>query len=75
MTYLTMGHGVSWCFGTSLAPIALTCSLRILSDPTTDNLTPQETTNQDAPDMGVDGDDLPCPGSSVVADSKSEDVL
>jgi hypothetical protein len=28
MTYLTMGHGVSWCFGTSLAPIALICSLR-----------------------------------------------
>ena len=28
MTYLTKGHGVSWCFGTSLAPIALICSLR-----------------------------------------------
>jgi hypothetical protein len=45
-----------------------TCGLRISPDPHTDNLTPQETTNQDAPDMGADGGDLSCPGSSVVAD-------
>ena len=45
----------------------LTCGLRISSDPTTDNLTPQETTSQDAPDMGVDGAGLSCPGSNVVA--------
>jgi hypothetical protein len=37
-----------------------------------DNLTPQETTNQDAPEMGADGIDLSCPGSSVVADSSQE---
>ena len=37
--------------------------------PTSDNLTPQETTNQDAPDMGADGAGLSCPGSSVVADA------
>jgi hypothetical protein len=45
-----------------------TCDLRISPDPHTDNLTPQETTNQDAPDMGADGGDLSFPGSSVVAD-------
>jgi len=46
-----------------------TCGLRISDSPTSDNLTPQETTNQDAPDMGTDGADLSCPGSSVVADA------
>ena len=35
-------------------------------------LTQQETTNQRAPEMGADGDDLSCPGSSVVADSYQE---
>jgi len=59
MTNLTMDHGVSECFGTSVAPIALTCGLRISDSPTSDNLTPQETTNQDAPDMGQMG--LVCP--------------
>ena len=44
--HLIMGHGVSWCFGTRLAPIALTWSLRISDSPTSDNLTPQETTNR-----------------------------
>ena len=68
MVQIIMGHGVSWCFGTRLAPIALTCGLRISDNPTSDNLTPQETTNQDAPDMGPDGAGLSCPGSSVVAD-------
>ncbi len=72
MTHLTMGHGVSGCFGTRLAPIALTCGLRISDSPTSDNLTPQETTNQDAPDMGADGAGLSCPGSSVVADADDE---
>jgi hypothetical protein len=32
-----------------------TCGLRISPDPHTDNPTPQETTNQDAPEMGADG--------------------
>lgn len=36
------------------------------------SVTPQETTNQDAPDMGADGGDLACPGSSVVADLLGE---
>jgi hypothetical protein len=68
MGHLITGHGVSWYFGTRLAPIALTCSLRIPDRPTSDNLTPQEITNQDAPDMGEDGTGLSCPGSRVVAD-------
>jgi hypothetical protein len=37
-------------------------------NPTSDNRTPQETTKQDAPDMGGDGGELSCPGSSVVAE-------
>jgi hypothetical protein len=45
-----------------------TCGLRISPDPHSDDLTPQETTNQDAPDMGADGAGLSCPGSSVVAE-------
>ncbi len=49
-----------------------TCGLRISNSPTSDNLTPQETTQQDMPDMGVDGDDLSCPGSGAVADLDSE---
>ena len=36
--------------------------------PKTTYLSPQETTNQDAPEMGADGGDLSCPGSSVVAE-------
>jgi len=46
----------------------MTCGLRIAPNPTSDNLNPQEATNQDAPDMGVDGADLSCPGSSTVAE-------
>ena len=76
MAHLIMGHGVSWCFGTSLAPApgilsetrTLTCGLQISDSPTSDNLTPQETTTQAAPDMGPDGAGLSCPGTSVVAD-------
>jgi hypothetical protein len=76
MAQLIMGHGVSGCFGTSLAPApgilsearTLTCGLRISDSSTSDNLTPQETKNQDAPDMGEDGAGLSCPGSSVVAE-------
>ena len=50
-----------------------TCGLRTGPDPTSDNVTPQETTTQDSPDMGQDGASLPCPGSSVVADQASGD--
>ena len=45
-----------------------TCGLRISDSPTSDNLTPQETTKQGTLDMGPDGAGLSCPGSSVVAD-------
>ena len=45
-----------------------TCGLRISDSPTSGNLTPQETTTQDALDMGPDGAGLSCPGSSVVAE-------
>jgi hypothetical protein len=47
-----------------------TCGLRIPDSPTSDNLTPQETTNQDTPNREVDGAGLSCPGSSVVAKSR-----
>jgi hypothetical protein len=46
----------------------MTRGLGISPNPTLDNLTPQETTTQDAPDMGLEGAGLSCPGSSVVAD-------
>lgn len=44
-----------------------TCGLRVTSSPTSDNLTPPETTNQNAPELGADGCDLSCPGNSMVA--------
>jgi len=47
---------------------AATCGFRISDGPTSDNLTPQETTKQDAPEMGADGGDLSYSGSRVVAD-------
>jgi hypothetical protein len=52
---------VTWCDG------------EIFSSPTSDNLTPQETTKDDPSDRGQDGPSLSCPGSSVVADQASED--
>ena len=52
----------------------MTCVLRNSDNPTSDNLTPQETTNQNAPDMGPDGTGLSCPGSSMVANQDSGDV-
>lgn len=45
-----------------------TCGLRITPSLTSDNLTPQETTNQGSSDMGPDRANLSCPGSSVVAE-------
>jgi hypothetical protein len=50
----------------------VTCGLRISDSPTSDNLTPQKTINQDAADVGADGAELSCPGSSVVAILRSE---
>jgi hypothetical protein len=50
----------------------VTCGLRNSQNPTADNLNPQETTNQTAPDMGLDGAELSCPGSSVVANLECE---
>ena len=43
-------------------------------DPTSDNVTRQETTKQDPSDMGPDGASLPCPGSSVVAEDDDLDA-
>jgi len=54
-----MDHGESWCFGTSLAPIPVTCGLRNSDDPTSDNLTPQQTTNRGTAQVGKMG--LGCP--------------
>src|SRR5688500_6068268 len=45
-----------------------TCGLRISRTPTSDNLSPQESTKEEAPDMGPGRAGLSCPGSSVVAD-------
>ncbi len=39
MAHFTMGHGVSRCFGTRLAPIALIRGLRITPSTTSGNLT------------------------------------
>ena len=47
-----------------------TCGLRNSAKPTSDHLNPQETTKQDAPEVGADGGGLSCPGSSVVAGFK-----
>jgi len=43
----------------------LTCGLRNSESPTSDNLNSQEATKPDAPDMGLGGAELSCPGSSV----------
>ena len=50
-----------------------TRGLGITPDPTSDNLTSQETTTEDTSDVWPDGPGLSCPGSSVVADSISPD--
>ena len=51
--------------------LAATCGLGISSNTTSDN--PQQTTKLDTPDMGLDGAELSCPGSSVVADCEDND--
>jgi hypothetical protein len=50
----------------------LICGLRNSAKPTSDILTPQETSPEDAADMGAEGADLSCPGSGVVADRDCE---
>jgi len=54
MANLVVGHGVSGCFGTNLAPRKgpTTRGLGISDSPISDNLTPQEPTEPDTPDMG-----------------------
>jgi hypothetical protein len=70
MSQIIMDHGGSGYFGTKWAPIVLTRSLRNSDDPTSDNLTPQQTTNRGTAQVGTDGDGLSCPGSSVVAEER-----
>jgi hypothetical protein len=50
----------------------MTCGLQSVTDPTSHHLTPQETTVHATALAGADGDDLSCPGSSVVADADDE---
>ena len=50
-----------------------TRGLQNSESPTSDNLTPQETTTQDMGETGIDGRGLPCAGSRVVADSGCAD--
>jgi len=49
-----------------------TCGLQNSERPTSDNLTPQETTTQDPGTDGAEDAGLPYPGSSVVAENASE---
>ena len=72
------GHHGSWwvrVFWHQRGTNRPTCGLRISDEPPSDNLTLQETTIQDASDIGTDGTGLSCPGSSEVVteeeDSKS----
>ncbi len=53
---------------------ALTCGLQNSDSPTSDHVTPQETTTQKVGATGLDGDGLPWPGSSVVAENGGEDA-
>ena len=49
-----------------------TCGLGIPPGPTSDNFTPQETTKEGDAEVGVDGPDLSCPGSTVVAEGRTD---
>jgi hypothetical protein len=51
-----------------------TCGLRNSDNPTSDNLKPLKTTKQDALEVGTDGPELSCPGSSVVAKKEGQKV-
>ena len=52
--------------------MAVTRDLVISASPTSDNLTPQETTNQANLEVGADGAGLSCPGSRVEAEEDEE---
>lgn len=45
-----------------------TCGIEFTPSTTSDNLTPQETTEEESGTVGADRTGLPCPGSSAVAD-------
>ena len=68
---LLVGSSEVWSRRIGMEPA--TCGLRISRTPTSDNLNPQETTSQDAPDMGPDGAELSSPGSTVVAETDAEE--
>ena len=51
-----------------------TRGLGIVANPTSDNLNPQEATNQADLEVGADGAGLSCPGSNVVAAFEGETV-
>lgn len=51
---------------------SLICGLRVSDKPTSDNLKPQETTSHANLEVGVDGAELSCPGSSGVAKAEFE---
>jgi hypothetical protein len=50
-----------------------TCGLQNSDSPISDNLTPQETTEEESGTVGADGPGLSCPGSSVAAKASSDD--
>ena len=52
-----------------------TCGLRNSDNPTSDNLTPEETTNQDTPEVAACGASLSCTGSSVVAGESTNQLV
>ena len=51
-----------------------TRGLRISDSPTSDNLNPQEKTEQATRETGPDGASLSCPGSSVITDEDGRHV-
>lgn len=46
------------------------CRIQISNSPTSGNLSPRETTEEESGTVGADGAGLSCPGSSEVADTK-----
>ena len=66
------------CFEPHLDPATrierATCGLRFSESPTAENVTPQETTSEATPEVGPDRTGLPCPGSSVVAETHADEA-
>lgn len=50
-----------------------TYALQDSDNPTSDNLTPEETTEEESGTVGADEADLSCPSISVVAESRQDD--